>query len=441
MFRSLRAILLLSRILASYGWQWLLVRITWGRGFSKRWDRVHRRNARRLRDGFARLRGVFIKLGQMISVVGGFLPEDYRLEMSTLQDRVPPRPFDEIRARLQEAFGARAIERYATFELEPVASASLSQVHRATLPSGRQVAVKVLYPGIEQLIATDMATIRWLLPVLKRLLPLQGLHRVEKQLREMLQRETDYENERRNIEKMREVFAKREDVVVPEVIAELSAASVLTMTYEAGCRLTDRQALEQGEISRDGLATLLTDCYLSMVFQHGLFHADPHPGNFLARPGPRLVILDYGAVETVSEDLVEGMRMAGVGALTRDSDRVLDGIEKMGFVAPHGDRELLREAGHQYLHALARLQIEDYDQVDPRRIREATGHDFSAARRLMRHVQYPEGFFYVERTLGLLFGLVAQLSPKKGLPGVAAPLLSKHLLRQLAARPAERRQA
>ena len=438
MTRSVRAFFLIAHVLAAYALQWLLVTLSGGRAFGERWALVHARNARRLRVGFTELRGGFIKLGQVISVLGGFLPDQYRAQLETLQDQVPPRPLDEVEGRLREAFGPAALERFASFSPTPIAAASLAQVHKATLPDGREVAVKVLYPGIERLIQRDLFVIGLFLPIVNRVFPIVRFDRVLSQLGAMLRRETDYDNEQRNIERMRAIFASRSDVIVPSVVAELSRAGVLTMSYEAGSRISDvlRQDADgaPGGIQRAEVARLITECYFTMIFEHRLLHADPHPGNFLVRPGPSLVILDYGAVEPIGEPLVRGLQTVLIGALTRNAEQVLAGAEQMGFVAAGGDRELLRELGRRYLETLASVRISDFSSFDKSELLELSGyaHVRGRLREVMRSVEYPEGYFYLERTLALLFGLVGQLEPTRGLPGVAAPIASKLMLRSLA---------
>jgi predicted unusual protein kinase regulating ubiquinone biosynthesis (AarF/ABC1/UbiB family) len=436
MSRSVRAFFLIASVLASYALQWLLVRVTLRRGFGERWAKVHLANARRLANGFARLRGVFIKLGQVISVLGGFLPVVYREQLQKLQDQVPPRPFDEVQQRLIEAFGPGALERFGSFERTPLAAASLAQVHRARLPDGRDVAVKVLYPGIERLIVRDLFVLRLFLPIIQRVFPIVGFERVLAQLSAMLRRETDYGNERQNMARVRVMFEKRTDVVVPSVVDELTRGGVLTMSYEDGLRISDILREEPPGASRYEIARLITDVYFTMLFEYRVLHADPHPGNFLVRPGPVLVILDYGAVEAVTEPLVKGLKTVILGALTRNTEQVLLGAEQMGFVAPGGDRELLREVGRSYLKTLATLSVSDFSSLDRNELQKLSGYEQvrGRLREVMRSVEYPDGYFYLERTLALLFGLVGMLEPERGLPGVAAPLASKMMLRTLAAR-------
>jgi ubiquinone biosynthesis protein len=428
--RSLRALLLFWTIIVSYAWEWLLGHLLSSARRSRRLEAAHLKNARRLAVGFARLRGVFIKMGQVLSVVGTFLPPAFGEALETLQDKVPPRPFAEIEGRLREAFGADPLSRFGSFEREPLAAASLAQVHRATTRDGRAIAVKVLYPGIEALIRRDLAVLRSLLPVIKWVVKVGRVERVFEQLSAMLACETDYRHERANMARIREIFAKREDVVVPDVIPELTAGGVLSMSFEHGLKINDLDAQRAQGIDSAGVAKLLVECYFAMLIEHRVFHADPHPGNLLVRPGPELVILDYGAVEELTPALAGGMRVVILGAITRNDDQILAGLEQMGFVAEGGDRELLKQVGREYLRVLSAVKIEDFSRLDRQTVEKLSGYAQirGRLRAVMSSVEYPEGYFYVERTLALLFGLVAQLSPKLGLPGLVMPHASKMML-------------
>jgi len=420
-------LLLFWTILLSYGWEWLLAWLLSAERSKARFARAHLRNARRLAEGFARLRGVFIKVGQVLSVVGTFLPEAFGEALEALQDKVPPRPFSEIESRLREAFGADPLARFGSFERKALAAASLAQVHRATTRDGRAIAVKVLYPGIERLIRRDLAVLRSLLPVIKWLVKVGRVERVFHELDAMLARETDYQHERANMERIRRIFAYHPDVVVPQVIDDLTAGGVLSMSYESGVKINDLEAeLEQG-IDSEAVAKLLVECYFTMLLEHRVFHADPHPGNFLVRPGPKLVILDYGAVEELTEALSTGMKVVILGAITRNDDQILAGLERMGFVAEGGDRDLLKQVGREYLKVLSSVKIENFSKLDRQTMEKLSGFEQirGRLRAVMKSVEYPEGYFYVERTLALLFGLVAQLSPKQGLPGLAMPMATK----------------
>ncbi|MCA9643155.1 MAG: AarF/ABC1/UbiB kinase family protein [Polyangiaceae bacterium] len=439
MWRSLRVLWLFWSIFFSYGWQWILSKLPLPTGLRQRvearWEAVHQKNAARLASGFTRLRGIFIKLGQVLSVLGGFLPRAYGRALEKLQDEVPPRPFSEVKERLTEALGDNPLAEFKSFSEEPLAAASLAQVHEAVTKDGRRVAVKLLYPGIQTLIRRDLATIRTLLPVIRRLILVSRVDRVLDQLSAMLNRETDYANERKNIARMHQVFDGMPNVVIPEVVDELSAASVLTMSFEVGSKITDLKAYESMQLEPKAVASLLVECYFRMLFTARIFHADPHPGNFLVRvpegqAAPTLVILDHGAVEEVTDALAQGMQTVVLGALTRSDDQIIDGLEKMGFVAPGGDRELLAGVAKEYLKVLANVQIDDFSKLDRDTVEKLAGFDQTRGRlrEIMRNIEYPEGYFYVERTLVLLFGLVGQLAPKEGLPGLIAPFASQAFL-------------
>jgi ubiquinone biosynthesis protein len=425
--RALRALRLFWTIIASYALVWVFSRYGSQESRTQRFARAHVKNAERLAIGFMELRGVFIKAGQVLSVTGTFLPAAYGEALAKLQDKVPARPFDEIAGRLAEAFGPEALSRFGSFERTPVAAASLAQVHRATTRDGRALAVKVLYPDIERLVRIDLGVLRSLLPVVRLLLPVSRVERALDQLSAMLSRETDYVHERGNIERVRAIFAGRPDVVVPEVEPELTNAGVLSMSFEAGVKITDRDALVAIGVEPEAVAKLLVGCYFTMLFQHRVFHADPHPGNFLVRSGPQLVILDYGAVEEVTELLQQGMKRVVVGVMTRNDEEILHGLERMGFVAEGGDRELLARVGREYLGVLGSVKIQDFSKLDREQMEKLSGYDQMRGnlRQVMKSVEYPEGYFYVERTLALLFGLVGQLAPKQGLPGLVLPYASQ----------------
>ena len=426
-------------IFASYAWGWFTAKWVAATKSDAHWDRVHSRNAHRLAHGFMRLRGVFIKLGQVLSVLGGFLPKAYGRELEQLQDRVPPHDFAAIHKRLVEAFGPDALDRFVKLDEEPLAAASLAQVHHAVLPDGREVAVKVLYPGVDALIRRDLRVLRSVEPVARRLFGLIHTGRVLAQLGDMLAHETNYANERKNLERMQKLFADRPDIVVPEVIDEHTSGSVLTMSYEAGVKITDFDSFEAQQIDRVAVAKLLVDAYFTMLFKEGVFHADPHPGNFLVRPGPELIILDYGAVEDVTDSLANGMKAVVMGAMMKNDEQILLGVEMMGFVPEGGNRELLGDVGRSYLKVLAEVKIDDFSRLDHDTMKKLSGFDQTRGRirEIMRNIHYPDGFFYVERTLILLFGLVGRLAPSTGLPGLVGPFamqaFAKDLLPMMAA--------
>src|SRR3954468_2394425 len=278
----------------------------------------HRKNARRIEAAILRLRGLFIKVGQLISIMANFLPDAFREELERLQDQVPPRPYSDIEARVREEFGGRGPrELFAEFSPEPVASASIGQVHRARLPSGEEVAVKVQYPDIEEMVRIDLQALRRIFKVLRWFMPDYGFDTIYREISEMVVAELDFKPEAAALQKIAANFAARQppmpQVRFPRVMAEFSTSRVLTTEWMEGIKVADLERLESLKIDRRAAARLCVEAYCQQIFIDGLYHADPHPGNLLvltpAQPGgpPTIVFLDFGAVATVSEAMRRGM--------------------------------------------------------------------------------------------------------------------------------------
>jgi len=387
----------------------------------KRWDVVHRRNARRLYRAFVRLRGVYIKLGQILSIMGTFLPRAYVEELEGLQDEVPPQPYEVIVRSFTDAFGKSPAESFTAFSRVPIAAASLGQVHEARDAEDRRLAVKVLYPKIRTVIRIDLIVLGWALAVYRRFVPVRQLERVHEQLDDLLRRETDLGHEAACLSRMAANFEDDDDVLFPRVVAEFSCATVLTMTFMDGVKITNLAALKEMDLDPEQVATKLVRVFYKQVFVHRFFHADPHPGNFFVQRGPdgqpRIVILDFGSASELSDHLADGMLDILSGLLTRNDDLVVRGIETIGFVAEDGDRAMLERTTRRYFEKLLNLNLSDFTQVGQVGIDMATHIARTEERRqeireLMKSVQYPMGWFYVERAVIILFGLTLQLAPK-----------------------------
>ncbi len=439
MLRSLRVFWLATLIFCGYGSQLLLEKYFRGEWLERRWQRLHKKNARRIAHQFTQLRGVFIKMGQVLSVMAPILPAVYAQELEKLQDAVPPQPYARIRERLVAAWGQNPEAKLEHVEEVAHAAASLAQVHRARLKDGTDVVLKILYPGIEDLVRRDLARVRKLLPGFRILFGFRDSAKVHEQLTAMLEHEMDYCRESDNTERVREMLKGMPKVVIPRVIQELSGPKVLVLSYEEGSKIHDPEALRGAGIDPEAIGTTLVAAYVSMLFEHQTFHADPHPGNLLARPDGSLVILDFGAVERVNPEITEGMKDVLIGAMVKNTDLVMAGIERMGFVAPDGNRELLRQVAQDYLAVLTELNVQNYMNLSRKQLEQASGMQQlrGKLRKVAGSVRYPDGYFYVERTLTLLFGVTARLVPTKGLLGLAAPYTTKLMLRAMASKAAK----
>ncbi len=318
------------------------------------------KNARRLLAGMLRLRGVFIKLGQVLSILGGFLPRAFTKELESLQDHVPPHPFRDVERTFRKTFGKSADECFASIEREPIAAASLGQVHAAVMTSGEKVAVKVLYPRIRDVIKIDMRAIGMTIPVLSRWFPRRNLETVHRSLVDLLQRETDYVHEAVCMERMAKNFAGEPDILFPAVVHEWTNSDILTMSFMEGVKITKVDELDRLGIDRHKLATRLVQSFYRQLFVDRFFHADPHPGNFLVQKGPngepRIVVLDFGAISEVKAELVDGALEVLQGIMTADGPMALKGFRRMGFVAPGGNEKLLEQTVMTYFRKLLKIK-------------------------------------------------------------------------------------
>jgi predicted unusual protein kinase regulating ubiquinone biosynthesis (AarF/ABC1/UbiB family) len=447
MIRFLRAMWLFLVIFVGYFSQWLLSRLlrqrpvdgdyevpTW---LKKRRGRLDTRNARRLLAGMLRLRGVYIKLGQVLSVMGGFLPRAFSKELESLQDQVPPHPFSEIERTIVREFGKRPLELWKSIDPTPLAAASLGQVHVAYDHAGNKLAVKILYPRIRDVIAVDMRVLSIVIRVYSWFVPVNNLMSVHRSLVDLLRRETDYLHEAACMKRMADNFADEDDIIFPEVIADRTTRDVLTMTFMEGVKITRFEDLDKIGADRTQVATRLVQSFYKQLFVNHFFHADPHPGNFLVQPGPKIVVLDFGAISEAASSVIDGALDILQGLMTEDAKLVLKGFHQMGFVSAEGNKELLERTVVTYFSRL--LKIRDRT---PQALMDAKPEDLERLarpevereelRELMKSFVYPEGWFYVERASVMMFWLCAQLDPKLdtmsvGMPYVLPVLMQKKM--------------
>lgn len=427
-------------IFSSYMFQMALERLFGAARLRKRWKKVHRRNARRMYKGFVRLRGVYIKLGQILSVMGTFLPRAYVEELEPLQDTVPPRPFKKMARSFEKSLGKKPHEAFKVFSEQPIAAASLGQVHEATTHGGERVAVKLLYPNVEDIIRVDLRVLGWAIKIYKKFVPIGQIERVHEQLTDMLRRETDYENEARCLERMAGNFVSDPDTLFPTVHHELSSNRVLTMSFMEGIKIKDRDQLRAEGLDPDKVATKLVQVFYQQLFWDKFFHADPHPGNFFVQKGPegqaRIVVLDFGSASEVTENLADGMLDILTGLMTKNDDLVVKGFETMGFVSPDGDRELLERTIRTYFEKLLNLNIQDFSKIGPEVADKMADPNMKREelRELMKSIEYPPGFFYVERAIVIMFGLSSQLAPTVNTVHVGFPYIMKFIAERRAER-------
>ncbi|HEX3695915.1 MAG TPA: AarF/UbiB family protein [Polyangia bacterium] len=404
----------------------------------------HQRNARRIEAAIIRLGGLFIKVGQLISIMANFLPDAFREELRRLQDQVPPRPYEDIETRVREEFGRSPDQVFNEFARQPVASASIGQVHIARLPSGDRVAVKVQYPDIEETVRTDLKALKRIFGVLRWFMPDYGFDTIYGEIREMVLAELDFRLEAAAIQRISANFMGRPNVRFPRVMPEFSTARVLTTEWMHGVKVSDSEGLAAKKIDRRQAARLCVEAYCQQIFVDGLYHADPHPGNLLLQAPaqdndsalPTIVFLDFGATARVSETMRRGMMMFVQGAMTRDSTRIVAAMKEMGFISRRADPEVFDRVVH-YFHEKMRAQIsiEGFSLKDLK-FEPNSGiaslldlRDLNVSLADLRDAFHiPKEWILLERTLLLLLGVCTTLDPEMNPSTVIEPYLQHFLL-------------
>jgi ubiquinone biosynthesis protein len=440
--RSLRAYWTTWLVIVSYLWLKFRARFHSEAWIAHNLRQVNLRNARRIERTIIELQGLFIKVGQLISIMTNFLPEEFRKELEGLQDSVPPRPYADIEARIREELGKEPDELFSQFERRPIASASIGQVHLAKLHDGSKVAVKVQYPDIEEIVRRDLNTLRRIFRIVEWFIPYQGLEELYREIRAIVMEELDYRAEADNAARIAANFEGRIDVGFPRVVAELSTTRVLVTHFETGCKITDRAGTKKLGLDRGQLARQVVEIYCQQIFSDGCYHADPHPGNLLVRPAekegdpPKIVFLDFGAVAEIPANVRAGIVELIQGALTRDTRRIVAAMKTMGFVA-RGANEQMFEQVIEYFHerfqeniSLDSLNLKDI-KFDPQKGLESVADlrrmDISL-RELSENFHIPKEIIVLERTLLLLMGLCTELDPTLNPMTVIQPYVERFVL-------------
>ncbi len=391
---------------------------------------THRANARRVYATILRLQGLFIKVGQLLSIMANFLPPEFRSELEALQDQVPPRPYAEIADRLESELGARMKE-FASFERDPIASASLGQVHIAELVDGTRVCVKVQHRDIDRIVRLDLRTIRRIMQIVQFFVPVQGVDAYYHQIKELLTQELDFALDADNIERIAKNFTSDPAVVFPRPVRAVCTNRVLTTTFVEGAKISDAVRLDAMGVDKKDVARRIVRLYCQMIFVDGVYHADPHPGNVLVQDDGAVVLLDFGAVAELSPAMRQGIPEFLEGVLRRDTDRLVKSLRKMGFISRTTD-EGLSERIIEYFHRrfqeevrLDSFNLKDI-RIDPQRglenLLDLRKMDIGL-RELSGAFHVPKDWVLLERTILLLYGCCSLLDPDLNPVAIIQPYL------------------
>lgn len=400
----------------------------WSRlvGDARKEDRYRRqdgRAARALYRSAVRLQGMLIKACQFIATRADVLPEVWVSTLSGLHDRVPPRSFEVIRARIEDELGRPLDAVFAEFDPQPLASASLAQVHAARLRDGRRCAVKVQYPGIEGIVRADLRNLAFILRVLAWLERDFDFRVLMREAFKYIPMELDFEHEAANCETIARNLAARDDVVVPRVYREFSTRRVLVMELIEGIKITDIAALERAGIDKHAVAQKLMEVFCEQVLRDGFFHADPHPGNVMVQPGPRLVLLDFGLAKDFPPHFRDGIVRLTFSILVADNEGIARAFDQLGFRTRDGSPATLITLANLLLGNTVRRGRAYADK----QLIEEFSNELPRALRVNPIVEVPADVLLVTRVMGLLSGLGKTLDSRVDLLATIMPYAQRLL--------------
>jgi predicted unusual protein kinase regulating ubiquinone biosynthesis (AarF/ABC1/UbiB family) len=303
---------------------------------------THLRNARRLVERSTELRGAFMKLVQLLSMRSDLFPGEALQVLSVVQSAVPPMSYEAIKEQVASELGAAPENLFARFDHEAFAAASLGQVHRAELRSGEQVVVKVQYPGVEKTVEQDLHNVGTLLQALVRI-----VHDVMRQdfdpsdvyreLEERLHEELDYIHEANNVALFQRMFSTDDEVIIPRVYPDLSSRRVLTLEEVTGYPIADILAPGVDRELKDWLAIKYYRVLWRQIFEFGVLHTDPHPGNYIVTYHPKLAILDFGSIRIFPEHIRRAYTCLARAIIERDEAAMARSFVELGFLDPGVD--------------------------------------------------------------------------------------------------------
>ena len=302
--------------------------------------------AESLADDLERMGPTYVKLGQLLSTRVDLLPPAYTEALTRLQDRVAPFPFEDVQAIVEEELGVSIGNAFKEFDEKPLASASLGQVHRATLRSGREVVVKVQRPGIRETVRDDMEALAQLADFADSHTDVgrrYGFGQLLGQFRRSLAGELDYQREAANLRRLRELTRDHPHLTVPEPVADYTSSRVLTMDFVPGRKVTDVGPLGLLDVDGEPLVRDLFSAYLHMILVDGFLHADPHPGNVLLTPDGRLALIDLGMVATVPPRVQDSVVKLLLAISDADGEEAATVLAQMGSPLEGYDATRFRE--------------------------------------------------------------------------------------------------
>jgi ubiquinone biosynthesis protein len=360
----------------------------------------------RLRLTLEELGPTYVKVGQLLSTRPDILPPAYIAELSKLLDRVPPFPSDAATEIVEAELEKPLDELFVYFDPQPIASASIGQVHNAILPSGAKVVVKVQRPRIRQTIETDMGLLLRQARFLEKRSTLLRDYQISDLFEEFslaLQDELDYIREGRNADRLRQVLSDDPVVNIPKIYWELTTSRVITLEDVQGLPLTDLETIEEANYDLEAVADVIADIYFRQVFEAGIFHADPHPANIILHDN-QVSLVDFGLVGFLGDELKDRLRDLFTALLSQNVERITDIVLDLGAIRRPPDRRMLEKDVRRLLHRYYGVALESVSIGDF--LKEITSTAFK------HHIRLPADLALLARTMIVLEGITLRLNPE-----------------------------
>ncbi|MDA8235849.1 MAG: AarF/ABC1/UbiB kinase family protein [Clostridia bacterium] len=420
-YRHLARLKEVINTLAKHGLAHLVDYTGWGQGIWRPMKRETEEGfqstpAQRLRIALEELGPTFVKLGQLLSTRPDLLPSEYIEQFERLQDQVQPVPFEEIIKVLEAEVGLSYDQFFFHLDHQPLASASIGQVHRGTLQSGEDVVVKIQRPGIEQIIKTDLEILFDLARLVEARTKWGKFYKVMDMAEEFaraIREETDYTIEGRNADRLAANFAHDKLVVIPKVIWEHSGSKVLVMEYVESVKINDFAALEKADYNKEQIARNLANGLFKQIYIHGFFHADPHPGNLGVLPRERILFMDFGMMGRIDEDLKDKFVLMVLAVVRQDVNSIVELLLAIGKAHGKVNRGQLKKDIGNLMHRYYNLPLSEL------RIGDILNEMFSMA--FKYQIRVPVEVTLVAKTLVTLEGILPQLDPKISILELAEP--------------------
>lgn len=373
-----------------------------------------------IRERILQLGPTYIKLGQLFSTRSDLFPPEFTEELSKLQDRVPAFSAERAEAIIERELGAPVGVLFRSFDRQPIAAASLGQVHRATLHTGEEVVVKVQRPGLRQLFEIDLEVLGKVAEQLDRgdeaTRDFRGIYR---ECADTLLKEIDYIAEGRNADRFRRNFREQGWVKVPRVYWQYTSPCILTMEYAPGTKITSTAAITAAGLDAPAIARRATEAYLLQILRHGFFHADPHPGNIAIDAQGRLIFYDFGMMGEIVPATRERLLDLFYGVNRKDTDAVVQQLVALGIIVPTSDLLSIRRSVKYFVDNINR-QAQQGEAVG------TIGEDLFAIA-LDQPFRFPATFTFVLRAFATLEGIGKALDPDYKFAVVAAPYATELL--------------